>query len=61
MIFKSSSLIKEWKTNSSFTLDSSINLKANDWVKISNSNASNINSSEDGDYDVLITHIEENL
>ena len=61
MIFKSSSLIKKWKSNNSFTLDSSISLKVDDWIKISNSNASNVNSSNDGDYDVLITHIEEDL
>lgn len=60
IFFKSSALIKEWKTNNSFTLDSTINLKVNDWIKISNSNASNINSGEK-DYDVLIINIEENL
>jgi hypothetical protein len=57
MIFKSSSLIKEWKGKEQIVLERDINLNIGDWIKISNSNFSNNNFSGSGDYDVKITNI----
>ena len=54
MIFKSSSLIKEWVNPTTFILEKDINLLEFDWIKISDSSAS---GNSNGDVDVVIINI----